>query len=48
MPIVKALDPKSASIVNAVDIINFLNKYCKSNNTDSTFDLKYIANFVEF
>lgn len=48
MPIVKALDPKSASIVNAKDIITFLDKFCKSNSTDCTFDLKYIANFIEF
>jgi hypothetical protein len=48
MPIIKALDPKASSIVSAKDVISFLDKYCKSNSTDITFDLKYIANFIEF
>ena len=48
MPIVKALDPKNDGFVDSKDIVTFFDKNLRANNSDCTFELKYIANFIEF
>lgn len=35
-------------MADAKDVVAFLDKNCKNNCLDCTFELKYIANFVEF
>lgn len=48
MPILKALDASNSGVVDAKDVIMFLDKYCRTNNLDCTLEIKYMANFIEF
>jgi hypothetical protein len=48
MQIIKELDKSNSGLVDAKDLIVFLDKYSKKNSEDCLLELKYIANFLEF
>lgn len=48
MPVIKELDNKNEGSVNALDAIKFLEIHLRTYSHDCTFELKYIANFIEF
>lgn len=35
-------------MIDAKDLIDFCAEHCKSNSSDCTLELKYIANVIEF
>lgn len=48
MPIIKELDKAGSGVVDAKDLLKFLETYSKKFALNCTLDLKYIANFLEF
>lgn len=48
MPIIKELDKTGSGIVDAKDLLKFLETYSKKFAFNCILDLKYIANFLEF
>ena len=47
LPIVKHLD-KGTGLIQVKEIFKFCEKFCPSNMSDISLELKYIANFLEY
>lgn len=47
-PIIKVLDPSGVGVIDAREMISFLDKHLTTNNRDFMLELKYMANFLEF
>lgn len=48
LPILKALDSSNSGTVDMKDVIILFDKHLKSNSSDCSLELRYIANFIEF